>query len=98
MTVFAVEYRYATGVPDRLDEVRPAHRAWLRERAEEGLLLASGPYEGGASALLIFRAEDRAALDALLAKDPFAQAGLIAETGATVWNPIIGLLAEAAAA
>ena len=98
MTVFAVEYRYATGAADRLDEVRPAHRAWLRDRADEGVLLASGPYEGGGSALLIFRAEDRAELDALLAQDPFAEAGLIVETGVTVWNPIIGLLAEAATA
>jgi hypothetical protein len=98
MTVFAVEYRYVSAPEGaaRLDEVRPDHRAWLRERAESGDLLASGPYQGGAKALLIFRAEDRAALDAVLADDPFAHASLIAETVATPWNPIIGRLADAA--
>ncbi|GAB4099216.1 YciI family protein [Sinomonas halotolerans] len=101
MTVFAVEYRYASGTESaasRLDEVRPAHRAWLAEQAEAGTVLASGPYEGGASALLIFRAEDRSALDAVLAQDPFAEAGLIESTEATPWKPIIGRLADAVTA
>lgn len=98
MTVFAVEYRYVSEPEGagRLDEVRPAHRAWLRERADAGELLASGPYEGGAKALLIFHAADRAQLDAVLGEDPFAQASLIAETKAAAWNPIIGRLADVA--
>ena len=98
MTVFAVEYRYVSEPEQaaRLDEVRPDHRAWLRERAESGDLLASGPYEGGGKALLIFQAADRPALDAVLAEDPFAQVSLIAETVATPWNPIIGRLADVA--
>ncbi|MDQ4490479.1 YciI family protein [Sinomonas sp. ASV486] len=99
MTVFAVEYRYVSA-PDeavsRLDEVRPTHRAWLRERADSGDLLASGPIGDGTKALLIFRAADRAALDALLAQDPFQKASLVAETNAPEWNPIIGRLADAA--
>lgn len=100
MTVFAVEYRYISA-PDeavrRLDEVRPTHRAWLRERAESGDLLASGPVGDGSKALLIFQAADRAALDALLSQDPFQRASLVAETNAQEWNPIIGRLADAAA-
>jgi uncharacterized protein YciI len=98
MTVFAVEYRYVSAPEGaaRLDEVRPEHRAWLRERAEAGDLLASGPYEGGAKALLIFQAADRGALDTVLAEDPFAQASLIADTVVTPWNPIIGRLADVA--
>jgi uncharacterized protein YciI len=99
MTVFAVEYRYVSAPVEavrRLDEVRPDHRAWLRDRAEEGTLIASGPYEGGGSALLIVQAQDRAALDAMLSQDPFARAALIAETSASAWNPIIGRLADVA--
>jgi uncharacterized protein YciI len=99
MTVFAVEYRYVSAPEEavrRLDEVRPAHRAWLRERAESGELLASGPIDDGSKALLVFQVSDRAALDALLAQDPFQKASLVAETQAPEWNPIIGRLADAA--
>ncbi|GAB3274648.1 hypothetical protein GCM10027449_13180 [Sinomonas notoginsengisoli] len=98
MTVFAVEYRYVSAPQEapRLDEVRPAHRAWLRERAEAGDLLASGPVGDGSKALLIFQADSRDALEALLAQDPFQKASLVAETQAPEWNPIIGRLADAA--
>jgi uncharacterized protein YciI len=96
MTVFAVEYRYESGADERIAEVRPAHREWLRGLAAEGTVLASGPLADGSSALIVFRAEDLTSLDELLAQDPIA--GLVAERTATAWNPLIGLLAEAAAA
>ena len=96
MTVFAVEYRYESGADERIAQVRPAHRAWLSGLAAEGAVLASGPLADGSSALIVFRAEDRGSLDALLAQDPIA--GLVAEKTATEWKPIIGLLAESAAA
>ncbi|MEE2521789.1 YciI family protein [Pseudarthrobacter sp. J75] len=93
MTVFAVEYVYAADSAAVLDEVRPAHRAWLSGLESEGKLLTSGPYGDGAGALLIFKTSDEAALTELLKQDPFATAGTIAGIRTMEWKPVIGLLA-----
>jgi uncharacterized protein YciI len=94
MSIFAVRYTYDQRT-DLQDEVRPAHRDYLRGLAEAGQVLGSGPWtEGDAGALLIFRADDRAALDALLAADPFAVAGVVAATEVRGWNPVIGPWAD----
>ena len=97
MTVFAVEYVYAADSSEARDEARPAHREWTGGLAEDGALLASGPYGDGAGALLIFKAADEAALNELLKQDPFAAAGVIAGTRTTEWAPVTGLLAAHAA-
>lgn len=90
MTVFAVQYTY----DDRRDlqgERRPEHRTYLGELSSRGLLLGSGPYtEGEPGALLVFRAADRAALDSLLAGDPFAVAGVIAHVSVREWDVVLG--------
>ena len=93
MTVFAVEYVYAADSTEARNEARPAHREWLAGRAEDGAVLASGPYGDGAGALLIFKTADEAALNSILKQDPFAAAGVIAGTRITEWSPIIGVLA-----
>lgn len=91
MPVFAVEYTYRPD-PDALDEVRPRHRAFLRELFEQDSLLASGPYQDGQGpdALLLVVADDeKDALD-LLEDDPFNEADLISDRVARPWNPVIG--------
>ncbi|HET7783005.1 MULTISPECIES: YciI family protein [Micrococcaceae] len=97
MTVFAVEYVYAAESTDERNAVRPAHREWTAGLAQDGAILASGPYGDGAGALLIFKAADEAALNSILKQDPFAAAGVIAGTRITEWSPITGVLAGLAA-
>lgn len=95
MTLYAVEYVY-TADKATIDEVRPAHREYLAGLAESGSLRGSGPFTDGApGALLVFSASDDDALAQLLAADPFAQAGVIAETRTRAWNVIIGPWAQA---
>jgi uncharacterized protein YciI len=93
MSVYAVEYVYAPEEAAVRDEHRPAHRAWLANLVESGNVLTSGPFADGAGALLIFQAEDQAALNQLLAQDPFSIAGGIAGAKITEWSPVIGHLA-----
>ncbi|TLM74122.1 YciI family protein [Pseudarthrobacter sp. NamB4] len=97
MTVFAVEYVYAAESAEERNAVRPAHREWTAGLAQDGAILASGPYGDGAGALLIFKAADGAALNSILKQDPFAAAGVIAGTRITEWSPITGMLAGLAA-
>ncbi len=68
------------------------HISWLRERVADGALLASGPFTGSPArtAMLLLKAADRAALDDLIATDPFAIHGLIANMTAHQWDPIFG--------
>lgn len=67
------------------------HLAWLRERVADGSLLASGPLSGeGRRAMLLIDVPDRAALDELIASDPFAVHDLIADMTVREWDPIFG--------
>jgi hypothetical protein len=40
----------------------------------------------------LFRADDKAHVDALVEKDPFTPSGVIAQTNTTEWQPVIGPL------
>ena len=93
MTIFAVTYRYSDDVATR-DALRTEHRDYLRGLADRGLLLVSGPFgpDEAPGALLLFRADDKAHVDALVEKDPFTPSGVIAETDSTEWEPVIGPL------
>lgn len=91
--IYAVEYHYVTDRDEEMAQVRPSHRAFNAGLAQEGRLLAAGPYVGTHDALIVVRAEDEADALALLEADPFQQRGLIAERIAREWNPVIGVLA-----
>ena len=93
MTIFAVTYKYSDDVATR-DALRTEHRDYLRGLADQGHLLVSGPFgpDGPAGALLLFRADDKAHVDALVEKDPFTPSGVIAQTDIAEWEPVIGPL------
>jgi uncharacterized protein YciI len=95
MSIVAVTYRYIDDLAAR-DRVLPAHRAYLRELADRGVLLVSGPYGPGEprGALLLFRA-DKTEIAELIADDPFTTNGVIARTEITAWEPVIGPLLPA---
>ncbi|MCC3266431.1 YciI family protein [Arthrobacter gengyunqii] len=94
MSIFAVEYVYDADSAALRDEHRPRHRQWLSGLAEEGRVLASGPFVDGAGALLIFTAEDEADLVSLLKQDPFAAVGAISGMKTTQWSPAVGAFAH----
>ena len=57
MAIFAVEYNYVTDRDEEMAQVRPTHRAFNGELAEQGKLIAAGPYVGTHDALIVVRAE-----------------------------------------
>ncbi len=65
-------------------------RRWL----DAGTLLTSGPFPDGSGALIVFRAEDRAAIDQLLVQDPFAREQLIEHVSVLEWQPVMGAFAS----
>jgi uncharacterized protein YciI len=96
MSVFAVTYAYPADSADARAAVRPAHRDFLRDLSEQGVLLVSGPYAAGEvpGALLVLRSGSKDELLALLGKDPFQVEGLVSEVVATEWEVVSGLLAQ----
>lgn len=57
---------------DQADEMLAAHRAWFGKYAQSGHFLIVGPYHDQAHAgMVIAQAENRAALDAILAEDVY---------------------------
>ncbi len=63
------------GTPEQLEPIRAAHYAWAAKGFEDGLLLAGGrrvPPTGG----MLFAKNDRAAVDAFVAAEPFTRQGL----------------------
>jgi len=92
-TTFAVIYTYTDDTELR-DATRPAHRDYLREC---GSLLVAGAWAPGEApgGLLIFRAEDRSEVQAIVDKDPFTTAGVISAADIREWAPPLGPVAGA---
>lgn len=92
MTYYAVQYLYRADAD--VNAVRPPHRAYLATLVEAGALKVSGPYVGTErdSALLIFAADDAAAVRAMIDADPMAIEGVLESSSITEWNPVIGSL------
>lgn len=95
MQTFAVTYVYKND-PASLDQVRPAHRAYLQALAVTGTVCASGPVKQGDmnGALIIVRAPNEDSALEYLAHDPFYLEGLVVDRDIVEWNIVIGRWAQ----
>jgi uncharacterized protein YciI len=91
-STFAVIYTYTDDTELR-EATRPTHRDYLR--GLDSLLVAGAWVPGEApGGLLIFRAEDKAAVQAIVDEDPYKKAGVIADVQIRGWAPPLGPLAD----
>lgn len=95
MALFAVEYFYDPAAAEKMNEVRPDHRAHLRGLHDKGIVKLVGswvkdPHPGALIAVEADSAEDALGV---LAEDPFFLAGFITERKVHQWNVIIGEIA-----
>ena len=78
-----------------LDEVMAIveeHRTYLRKLQQDGVLLASGPFEPRSGGALLMRVPDQdaqKALDRIRDDDPFTRQGM-AQYELLCWLPVIG--------
>jgi uncharacterized protein YciI len=77
---------------DEIVAATPAHRAYLAGLRDDGVLLASGPFDPRAGGALLCRLpdDDPEALDRIRDADPFWQRGL-ANHELLRWVPVLGL-------
>ncbi|WP_406481992.1 YciI family protein [Streptomyces platensis] len=96
MQVFVVEFEYNVDRAER-ERVHADHAAYLKSLTDRGILLAAGPLPEENTGLLLYVAEDRPALDAILIEEPYAKAGFIAATRVREWRPGKGIWVAAQA-
>ncbi|WP_317204995.1 YciI family protein [Janthinobacterium sp.] len=62
--------------PEVIDAALEAHRVFLREQYAAGVFLMSGRLEPRTGGVILAHGLERAALEALLRRDPFRQQGI----------------------
>ncbi len=85
--LIAVTTRYLPEKNDARLAARPAHRAWLAQLKQDGLLVNAGPFADGDGALLIFDVVDEGSLDQILPHDPYP-AGSLKVVSKRPWNAL----------
>lgn len=85
MTTFLLELRFDRDNDHRL-AVRAEHREYLQRLHEDGTLVMAGPYTDQSGALLVFRAESQAALEALLEGDPYTREDVVTRVAIREWT------------
>ena len=84
-------YDYVENAVERRAPFREAHLALAREARGRGELLMGGafadPVDG---ALLLFRAESPAVVEAFVAKDPYVASGLVTRWRIRPWTVVVG--------
>lgn len=89
MATWTIEYAYDDRADER-DLHRPAHREYLNGLLSSGALLTYGRYDddGAPGALLVCVAQDVAAVEKLIAGDPFVANGLVPEHRIRRWAAV----------
>ena len=97
MKYFAVSYEYNPQNP-AIAENRPAHREFIGDLNEKGIILGSGPFtdsKGGALIVLQFTDEATEVAEAIkiMDQDPFFVCGAVPARAFREWNPVINSFA-----
>jgi uncharacterized protein YciI len=87
MAWFLVEITY---VQEKLQEVRPRHREYLRALADQGRVAVAGPLGDGTGGLTLYQADDEAHLEETISQDPYYLEGVIAQRTIREFKPVIG--------
>jgi uncharacterized protein YciI len=90
---FTVDVTY-TEDRDLLMAVRPRHRDYLTELIDKGTVIAAGPWADDLGGFTIFKVEDRAELDELIAQDPYTVERVAAKRHVREWKPLLGAFAQ----
>ncbi|MBI4694121.1 MAG: hypothetical protein HY749_08870 [Gammaproteobacteria bacterium] len=90
---FVNHARYAADA-GKIAATRPAHRDYLGTLLASGQLLLAGPFTDDSGALFVYEAETLEAARALVAADPFAQAGVFEHCDIKPWKLVFSAPTE----
>ena len=75
---------------EKVERLRPQHRQYLRDLLAKGNMFATGPFEDGYGALIVYEAETMEKAEALLKGDPFHAAGVFVKWTMRPWKIVMG--------
>ena len=91
MAHFALLYDTVDRFVERRAPFRDAHLRLVRDAHGRGLLLMAGPLgDPPDGALLVFRAESAAHVEAFARADPYVTEGLVTAWRVRPWNVVVG--------
>jgi uncharacterized protein YciI len=93
---FLLFYEYVPDVVARRAPHRAAHLALARQAVDRGELLLGGAYADPVDgALLLFRCDSPAVVEAFVAADPYVEHGLVTRWWVRRWSTVVGAGASA---
>jgi len=88
MKYFVITTTYIAPM-EKVVEITPEHRAFLKTQYDAGIMLFSGPLVPRTGGLLFAKAEDISVIQNMIASDPFRVKGIanyeIVETAPVMW-------------
>lgn len=87
MAFFVLEYRYAD--MDARARARADHLEYLHGLADQGTVVLAGPVGDGSGAMVVYRAQDEAEVQRLVAEDPYTREGVAADHRVRPWNVVV---------
>ncbi len=85
--MFALVLEFGSNAETRL-ATRPRHREYLQSLLDRGKLVASGPWTDDTGALIVYEAADEAEARALVAADPYTEAGVAVRSELKEWHRV----------
>jgi len=89
MGLFVLEWRFGPDRDARL-AVRARHREYLERLQTAGHVVMAGPWSDDSGAMIIYDAEDAAAVRTMLDADPYVVEGVGGRPQLREWTPILG--------
>lgn len=87
---FALLYDPAPDYLERRKPLREAHLALVREYHQQGRIVMAGAFQPPDGALLVFRVESAAEVEAFVKADPYARNGAVTGWRIREWNVVVG--------
>jgi len=89
MNLFVIDLTYTADLAE-VDKFLEPHRAFLKEHYSSEVFLASGPKNPRTGGVILARAASRAAVEAIVDRDPFRLEG-IADYKITEFSPVLSV-------
>jgi uncharacterized protein YciI len=85
---FAAVIHYS---PDsaKIAAVRPVHREYCAELLQRGQYVMGGPFPDDSGALIVYEADSKEAVEALMRNDPFGQQGIFVSWTIYPWKIVM---------
>lgn len=94
MALYTATLTY-TDDKEKIAQVRPTHREYLRSLVDSGRLHESGPFTDDSGALIIYIADSEADAREMLANDPFSTSGVIVDATVKEWRIVMSSVGTA---